>query len=225
MSVGAFALHALMALALGTLIGLERQWHRRLADLKTSALVCFGACVFMIAAGAQGPSDPAHMAGQIVVGVGFIGAGLLFREGTQTRGLNTAATLWCSAAVGVLTGSGQEALAALAAALLVFANVVLRRVARQLDLRMGFGDAGAELVQVDVECEPARAGAVRSALDAQLVAAGADVRSRAQARTAHGNVLVSASVTFENADAVARTEQLVRAVEGLNVVAVSWRRT
>ena len=108
MATGTFLFQTLLALALGSLIGLERQWHRRLTDMKTNALVCMGAALFMMTTyGPGGAVEPIRMAAQIVVGVGFIGGGLLFRDGLQTRGINTAATLWCSAAVGTLCGMGQ----------------------------------------------------------------------------------------------------------------------
>ena len=133
MTLTTFTLLTLLSLALGAFIGLERQWHRRLVDLKTNALVCMGAALFMMtAASSNGYVEPIRMAAQIVVGVGFIGGGLLFREGTQTRGINTAATLWCSAAVGTLCGLGRIAEAGIAAAFLVIANTVLRDVARRL---------------------------------------------------------------------------------------------
>src|SRR3982751_6539183 len=108
MTLATFALQTLLALVLGSLIGIERQWHRRLVDLKTSALVSMGAALFMMCAATPvGWTEPMRMAAQIVTGIGFIGGGLLFREGTQTRGINTAATLWCSAAIGTLCGLGH----------------------------------------------------------------------------------------------------------------------
>ena len=101
----------LLALFLGSLVGLERQWHRRLVDLKTNSLVCMGAALFMMVSvrpGSDGAAyvEPIRMAAQIVVGVGFIGGGLLLRDGNKTIGINTAATLWCCAAVGTLCGLG-----------------------------------------------------------------------------------------------------------------------
>ena len=83
----------LLALLLGSVIGLERQWQRRLVDLKTNALVSLGSCLFMLVTqNGNEFQDYVRMAGQVVVGVGFIGGGLLFREGAQTKGINTAPT-------------------------------------------------------------------------------------------------------------------------------------
>ena len=70
------------------------------------------------------------MAAQVVSGIGFLGAGLIFREGMSVRGLNTAATLWCSAAVGVLAGAGYPLYAALSTGFVLFVNLLLRPIVR-----------------------------------------------------------------------------------------------
>ena len=130
-----------LSLLLGSLVGVERQWYRRLVDLKTNALVSLGAYLFMlITKTADGFTDPIRMAGQIVVGVGFIGGGLLFRDGTQTKGINTAATLWCCAAVGTLCGLDRWLEAFSASLIIVLANTILRQVAHFLNLKMGVTD-------------------------------------------------------------------------------------
>ncbi|GAA3007084.1 MgtC/SapB family protein [Microbacterium aurantiacum] len=95
------------AIALGSLIGLERQWRQRTTGMRTHALVALGAASFVLLSTAtDGDASPTRIAAQVVSGIGFLGAGIIFREGANVRGLNTAATLWCSAAVGVLCGAG-----------------------------------------------------------------------------------------------------------------------
>ena len=102
-----FFFHNICALLLGCLIGLERQWHRRNAGLRTNALVSLGAALFVSLSGLLfGTGDQSRIAAQVVSGIGFIGAGLLIKEGMNVSGLNTAATLWCAGAVGTLAGSG-----------------------------------------------------------------------------------------------------------------------
>ena len=87
-----------VALALGVLIGLERQWHHRLAGLRTNALVATGSAAFVtISALMSEEPSPTRIAAQVASGVGFLGAGVILREGLSVRGLDTAATLWCSA--------------------------------------------------------------------------------------------------------------------------------
>jgi putative Mg2+ transporter-C (MgtC) family protein len=115
------------ALALGSLIGAERQWRHRTAGLKTNALVAVGASTFMIVAAWAGSADgTSRIAAQIVSGIGFLGAGVILREGLSVRGLNTAATLWCSAAVGTLAGASEPVLAVLATLAVLLVNLGLQ---------------------------------------------------------------------------------------------------
>jgi len=118
-----------VALVLGAVIGFERQWRHRLAGLRTNTLVALGAATFVtLPMLVQGDSSPTRVAAQVVSGIGFLGAGIIFKEGLNVRGLNTAATLWCSAAVGVLAGAGHPLFAAMAASLIIAVNLLLRPI-------------------------------------------------------------------------------------------------
>ena len=112
---------------LGTLIGLERQWRQRSAGLRTNVLVAIGAAAFsdvgMRLLGAEGAT---RIISYIVSGIGFLGAGVILKDRTNIRGLNTAATLWRSAAVGTLAGSGLSAEAATLAGFVLAGNTLLR---------------------------------------------------------------------------------------------------
>lgn len=225
MNLAVFVSQSLLALALGALIGLERQWHRRLVDLKTSALVSLGAALFMMTtAGPDGYVDPIRMAAQIVVGVGFIGGGLLFREGTQTRGINTAATLWCSAAIGTLCGLQRTTEAAVGAALLVVANTILRNVARRLQLRMGISDSLTEQLAFDFECEPGKVAALRQSLQTTLEQRRGELRSVTETRTPGGATLLTVTAAFESVDLRRDVDYVLGAAEGWDVLSASWRR-
>lgn len=89
-----YILNLLAAMLLGALIGAERQWRQRMAGLRTNALVATGAAVFILSSMTTSPDSPGRIAAQIVSGIGFLGAGVIMREGMNVRGLNTAATLW-----------------------------------------------------------------------------------------------------------------------------------
>jgi putative Mg2+ transporter-C (MgtC) family protein len=129
-------LYLITAVVLGAAIGFERQWRQRLAGLRTNTLVALGAASFVLFSGlVPGDASPTRVAAQVVSGIGFLGAGLIFKEGLSVHGLNTAATLWCSAAVGVLAGAGLPAHAALVAALVIFVNLCLRPLARFIQLQ------------------------------------------------------------------------------------------
>jgi putative Mg2+ transporter-C (MgtC) family protein len=126
-SLEAAAINLGSALLLGAVIGFERQWRQRLAGLRTNTLVALGAASFVVFSGIfPDEVSPTRVAAQIVSGIGFIGAGIIFREGLNVRGLNTAATLWCSASVGMLAGAGALVFAALVAGFVVLVNLLLR---------------------------------------------------------------------------------------------------
>ncbi len=101
------AFQMLLAFVLGLVVGIEREYHYSPAGIRTYSSVCVGACLFgIISAHAHAvlPNsivDPSRIAAQIVTGVGFLGAGIIFREGAKTTGLTTAATIWTSAAIGL----------------------------------------------------------------------------------------------------------------------------
>ncbi len=109
-------LHLLGALAAGGAVGIERSYHGRPAGFRTHALVCVASSLLMLmtvlqptwfpGAGDSVRIDPTRMAQGIMTGIGFLGAGVIFKEGINVRGLTTAASIWITAAIGVLMGSG-----------------------------------------------------------------------------------------------------------------------
>ncbi|WP_075182501.1 MgtC family protein [Pantoea sp. 1.19] len=139
-----FIAHLALALLLGALIGAERQWRQRIAGLRTNALVATGAAMFILSSVSTSPDSPGRIAAQVVSGIGFLGAGVIMRQGMTISGLNTAATLWCSAAVGVLCGLGQFANALVATLVLLCANVLLREAAARISLQPKAPDCEAE---------------------------------------------------------------------------------
>jgi putative Mg2+ transporter-C (MgtC) family protein len=119
-----------LALILGVVIGIERQWHLKLAGLSTNALVALGSCGFVVFASIVSDGDPTRVAAQVVTGIGFLGAGVILREGISVHGVNTAATLWCAAMVGTLAGAGLWAPSLIASSFVVGSNLVLRPLVR-----------------------------------------------------------------------------------------------
>jgi putative Mg2+ transporter-C (MgtC) family protein len=126
----------LLALLLGGAIGFERERRNKPAGLRTHMLVAAGTTCFTVASiygfGDQFPHDPSRVAAQIVSGVGFLGAGTIFRSGSEVRGLTTAATIWLVAALGMLVGTGMYWLA-------IFTTIVSALVLRFLRVRFGDG--------------------------------------------------------------------------------------
>jgi putative Mg2+ transporter-C (MgtC) family protein len=129
-----FLLRVGCALFCGLLIGFERQWHQRQAGMRTYILVAVGSALFvMVSALTKGDNSPTRIAAQIVTGIGFLGAGVIMRSGFNVRGLNTAATIWSSAAVGTLAGIGQPFYAIIGAFTVLGINLFLRPLANMVN--------------------------------------------------------------------------------------------
>ncbi len=117
----------IVAFLLAMLIGAERQWRQRSAGLRTNVLVAVGAAAFVsLGEHLNGVAGAGQIAAYVVSGIGFLGAGVIMKEGVRVRGLNTAATLWCSAAVGALSGAGLPAEAAVLTIAILAGNTLLR---------------------------------------------------------------------------------------------------
>ena len=127
-------LRIIFAIALGSIIGLERELTNKSAGLRTQIMVCLGACIFTIlsiygfstAVTLYPLGDPSRVAAQIITGIGFIGAGTVLRQGFTVTGLTTASTLWIVAAIGMACGCGKLSLAVVSTALAVAVLVLIR---------------------------------------------------------------------------------------------------
>ena len=158
-------LNLFIAACLGASIGLERQWRQHLAGLRTNTLVALGAAIFVTYARAAGDHDGAtRIAAQVVSGIGFLGAGVIFKEGLNVRGLNTAATLWCSAAVGLLAGEGEALYGLIGAVLVLGANIGLRPVVRAINRQPMEMSEEEQHYVVSLECRAAHASDIRTEL-------------------------------------------------------------
>ena len=126
-----FLIRLLTAFFLSFSVGLERQWRRRAIGLRTNVLVCIGAFLFVTVPVMIGSSD-LKIPAQVVSGIGFLGAGVILKDGLNIRGLNTAATLWCSAALGVPCSYGLILEATTGTLFILMANILLRYITRKL---------------------------------------------------------------------------------------------
>lgn len=163
-----------LATLLGVAIGIERQWRSRMAGLQTMALVSMGAALFLIlgAYTFSRDADPTRVAAQIVSGIGFLGAGVIMKQGSSVTGLNTAATLWATAAVGALAGAWMWREAIAGAAIIIAGNAFLHPLGARMD-RVRF-NTGREKPPADyvfeVECASGAEARVRALVMAQLSA-------------------------------------------------------
>jgi putative Mg2+ transporter-C (MgtC) family protein len=167
-----------LALLFGAVIGFERQWRQRMAGLRTNALVSLGAAGFVVFGTviAEAGNSPAPVAAQIVSGIGFLGAGVIMREGVNIRGLNTAATLWCSAMVGTFAGAGQLVASLIAASLVLGTNLFLRPLVRLIN-RQPFGAVEIEThYSVELRCQGQQEAQTRALLLQAAASAGLGLR-------------------------------------------------
>jgi len=134
MNILPFCLNTGVALLMGVAIGLERQYRQHPAGLRTTALVCVGAALFVsLSKLMNDTASPTRMASYVVSGIGFLGGGVILRDGMNVKGMNTAATLWCAAAVGALSGAGFPLHASIGTATVLGLHVGLRPLSKKID--------------------------------------------------------------------------------------------
>ncbi|SEO73645.1 MgtC/SapB family protein [Aquisalimonas asiatica] len=213
------------AVVLGALIGYERQRRQRMAGLRTNALVALGSCAFVIL-GIMMPDEisPTRVAAQVVSGIGFLCAGVIMRDGFNVRGLNTAATLWCSAAVGVLVGSSFFVEGTLVALTVVAANTVLRPLASRLNREPVDEQTEFEGVySLRVVCPPADKAHIRALLMQTMDQGPLTIRSLHSAEQAEDRVETEAELVGvgENSAAMERLVSRLSLEDSVNEV--SWR--
>jgi putative Mg2+ transporter-C (MgtC) family protein len=132
----------LIAALLGGAIGAEREWRRHPGGPRSSALVAAAASVFARVAVVYGGTNPGAGLGAIATGIGFLGAGVIMHEGSQVRGLSTAATFWAVAAIGATTGVYEYAQAVTLTVVVFFAHVALRSLSAWIERKAPPEDPG-----------------------------------------------------------------------------------
>lgn len=158
-----------VAFVLGTAIGFERQWRQRTAGLRTNVLVAVGAAAFAdLGVQLSGTEGASRIISYVVSGIGFLGAGVIMKDGTSIRGLNTAATLWCSAAVGTFAGAGMPGEAAAVAAFVLAGNTLLRPLVNWVNRRPITESATEAQYRVHATSERANLDDLRDLLDEVL---------------------------------------------------------
>lgn len=160
-------LHLLAAIGLGTIVGLERQLTSHTTGIRTCVLVCVGACLFTSFPYCIEGGDVTRAAMQVVSGVGFLGSGIIFKDGSNVRGLNTAATIWCTAGIGVFAGAGLYLFALLASVCLLIVNIIFRLINRS-GFGMGRFHSEGAVYRVSVCCGVREADAIKDKLSSLL---------------------------------------------------------
>ena len=171
-------LSLVFAFAFGTAIGVERQLRQRTAGLRTNALVAIAAAAVVdLGLHLQGPQGASYISGYIVSGVGFLGAGAIMKVGANIMGLNTAATLWGSAAVGAMCGADLWVQAGLVTFFVLAANTLLRYLVLYINTRPTSTDDTEANYHLYVVCERATLAQTLSKLQQLLDSSGYAARS------------------------------------------------
>lgn len=197
------------AFVLGALIGLERQWRQRTAGLRTNVLVAVGAAAFVdLGLRTAGTDGGVRVISYIVSGIGFLGAGVIMKEGAQVRGLNTAATLWASAAVGCFAGGRRLAEAVMVAAFVLAGNTLLRPLVEFVNRRPISPHATEAIYRVHIICQPQQVSMARDQLFEELERLHYPIReietlSESETTVELAAMLVPTSANHADLDAIA----------------------
>ena len=117
-----------LAMALGYLIGMERELHGKAVGTRTVSLIAIGSTLYVLMSPSMLNGDNSRIIAQVVSGIGFLGAGIIFKDGDTVKGLTTAATVWCSAAIGCLCGYGMFAEAVLGTMAIMCVNIFFKHL-------------------------------------------------------------------------------------------------
>jgi len=123
-----------ISLCLGALIGAEREYKSKVAGFRTIILITLGSTLFsLVAVALIGKSDPTRIASTIVTGIGFLGAGVIYREGATIKGITTAAVIWAAAAIGMMVGFGLYAISIISVLLILIVLLTFSWLQRYID--------------------------------------------------------------------------------------------
>lgn len=207
-----------LSLVFGLIIGIERQWHHKNAGLKTNTLVAVGSTAFaMVSEHGFGPnSNPAQIAAGVVTGIGFLGAGVIMRRGGSVQGINTAATLWATASMGLAVGCGYYRLAPCILVTVLIIQLPFRWIAHFIDRRSGF-ISPTEYYHLSVAAAPEAADAVRALWAEFASRRGVQIIIADDADSTDRNVILTASfrLSEDRLPEVATLPQRFRAIAGV----------
>lgn len=184
----------LLAVLLGTIVGIERQWHHKTAGLKTNTLVAVGSTAFALVSeyGFGAGSNPAQVAAGVVTGIGFIGGGVIMRRAGNVQGINTAATLWATASIGLATGQGFYRLAIFIFLAVLMIQFAFRGLAMWIDQRSGF-IIPLVTYHLTIECAPSAAASVKTIWADFSKQTGVCVNSYSESQSATADILIISS--------------------------------
>lgn len=211
------------AFVLGGVIGFERQVRQRTAGLRTNTLVSVSAAVFVgIASRLAGHDGAVHVVAYVVSGIGFLGAGAIMKQGANITGLNTAATLWGSAAVGACAGSSLIGEAFIAALFVLAANTLLRPVVNRINRRPINEESSEATYRFYVICRRDVQAEVREKLLEVLEGANYPVRDIDQHPFGQANAEIQATLYATSVDSLELDKVAAEMESGHGVTQAFW---
>ncbi len=188
-----FLLQITICFLLSSCIGIERQYRRRVVGLRTIILVSLGAFLFVRFSFAFPESDMTRVAAQVAAGIGFIGAGVILKDGRSVKGLTTAATLWCSAAIGILCAGNLLFEAAVGTLIILFTNIILRTVNSKINNLSG--NINYNIYSFSIICEEKKEMEIIKILKKIVIKNEANINSIETSETDNGNIKIDISIT------------------------------
>lgn len=214
-----------VALLLGAMIGIERQMRQRNSGLATHALVSLGAASYTSLAGAAALGFDLRMAANVITGIGFLGAGLIMRDGTNVRGLSTAATVWSTGAVGVFAGYGFLLLAVETTLIIVAFNYLLPKLGRRLESLSSSHLASESVYIIELRCKASDEGKVRGILLKKLNEKNIWLRSLKSHLVPEGEIVEVDAQVFITGQGDELIEELAGELSVLSeITATSWTK-
>lgn len=223
MTIHEFFIRLMLSLLLGTLIGIERQINGHSIGIRTNILVCLGTTMFILYPFTIGSTDTLRIAAQIITGVGFLGTGIIFKDGANVRGVNTAATIWCTAAIGILSGSGHHIYAIVATIVLIVSNIIFRPIARKLTNVYIFGDSY-NYYRIFLTCKEAEEYNFRSLLLKEMKEQNFQMIDLRSNNTHQDNIEISSVIRYRGKRNDERIENFIKNI-GFNneITSIGWK--
>jgi putative Mg2+ transporter-C (MgtC) family protein len=214
-----------LAAVLGATIGFERQWRQASAGLHTTSLVAIGAALFGIFDTILGAGDTTRIVAGVVTGVGFIAGGVIFRGGAGVTGLNTAATIWATAAVGALAGFSLWAEALGGTVAIVGLNLLLQPLSELINLRARKMQIREVVYKLSVRCAAETQTAVSTAILSSISTSPLSLQSLTRHRSEGENVETRADIFAPKPDDVAIEELSTKLLSIDGVSQSDWYST
>jgi len=218
-----FATRLVSSTLFGTLIGIERQWHHKNAGIKTNTLVAVGSTVFGLISelGFGSTTNPAQVASGVVSGIGFIGAGVIMRRGSSVQGINSAATLWATASMGLAIGGGYYRLGWMILLVVLGIQFFVRWLASWIDAHSGFIIPNVSY-KVIVALAPAAGENIRSAWSAFASQPGVSTFHYHEFQTLPSDLQIEAEVGLSEGQVKQLTGLIQRFSQTKGVVRAEW---